>query len=333
MSAVDVNPSRAAIHMTSTGSWVSWGFFGAFSLAALLLLGVCHARPVGQRAFHHLGVAVLVIASIEYYLQASNLVWTGVPVEWVRGGDLGADQVAAGAPYPPTRAVSYARYVDWTLSTLLLLLMLLLCTGFSLSRIFFALFWDVAMIVSGLISALIKTRYKWGIYVIGCACILNIVWTLLLPGRASAYSLGPEYGRVYFRSAFLLSALWLIYAGNVISVDNEVIAYGVLDFFTKVVWITFHLYGVETVDYTRFGFQSGKVSDGAMYAELAAPPTELATRSGPTSGGTASTFVGGSPAPGNGGAGSNSLKRKQPPAVTPMEMRPLSAAPGAGMPV
>jgi bacteriorhodopsin len=60
---------------------------------------------------------------------ASDLGATPVQVEWVRG--------AADGGYPiPYRQVWYARYIDWTITTPMLLLELLLTTGLPLSQLF-----------------------------------------------------------------------------------------------------------------------------------------------------------------------------------------------------
>lgn len=64
---------------------------------------------------------------------ASDLGATPVQVEWVRG--------AANGGYPvPYRQVWYARYIDWTITTPMLLLELLLTTGLPLSQLFIVRF-------------------------------------------------------------------------------------------------------------------------------------------------------------------------------------------------
>lgn len=63
------------------------------------------------------------------FAMASDLGATPVQVEFVRG--------AANGGYPvPYRQVWYARYIDWTITTPMLLLELLLTTGLPLSQIF-----------------------------------------------------------------------------------------------------------------------------------------------------------------------------------------------------
>jgi bacteriorhodopsin len=66
------------------------------------------------------------------------------------------------------------RYIDWTITTPLLLLELLLNTGLPLSDIVTVIFFDLVMIITGLVGALVATRYKWGYYAFGCFALFYI---------------------------------------------------------------------------------------------------------------------------------------------------------------
>ncbi|GAA5905961.1 hypothetical protein JCM6882_009082 [Rhodosporidiobolus microsporus] len=269
-SSIDINPSTANIALTAQGSEFLWTWFALFTSSALVLLFVAHQRPVGHRAFHYFGVAALVVTALAYLYMASNLGWTPIPVEWVRSGSRGADQVANGAPNPPTRSISYARWIQFFLTWPILILMLHLATGFALSRVFFDLFvCDVCLLV----GALIESRYKWASYTFACVFLLYEWWSLLHPMRLSAFRLGDDYGRAYIRSASFLVLIWFVYpiiwavseGGNVITVTSECIAYGILDLLTTVVFTFFFLYACEGLDYERFEFASGKYSDSAAH--------------------------------------------------------------------
>ena len=74
---------------------------------------------------------------------ASNLGSTAVAVEWIRSGTRGQNWVSAGV-LRPTRSIWYARYIDWTITTPLLLLELVLATGMPLSQIFGLIFFGTA---------------------------------------------------------------------------------------------------------------------------------------------------------------------------------------------
>jgi bacteriorhodopsin len=84
---------------------------------------------------------ILFTASVAYFTLASNLGAVAIYVEFVRyNGDLFTNQ----AINPYTRSIWYVRYIDWTITTPLLLLELLLGTGLPLSDIILVIFFDVS---------------------------------------------------------------------------------------------------------------------------------------------------------------------------------------------
>ncbi|TKA53312.1 hypothetical protein B0A53_04330 [Rhodotorula sp. CCFEE 5036] len=257
--ALELNPPNANYNLTTHGSDWLWAVFSVMALSAIVLLVLGHTtRPVGERAFHELAAALCATASIAYFAMASDLGATPVQVEWVRG--------AADGGYPiPYRQVWYARYIDWTITTPMLLLELLLTTGLPLSQLFIIIFMDLVMIETGLIGSLV------GFFAFGCAALIFIWYMLLVPARASAARLGTGFSRAYLTSTSILSFLWLLYpiawglceGGNVISVDSEMVFYGVLDILAKPVFSFVHILAISQLDYARLGLSSSKVSDGA----------------------------------------------------------------------
>lgn len=144
------------------------------------------------------------------------------------------------------------------ITTPMLLLTLLLGTGLPLSHIFFTIFMDEVMIVTGLVGALVQSSYKWGYFTLGCVAMLcaylftaerpkartdrshddvDVFWVLVFPARQAAKFIGDDNHSAYVRGALMLSFLWFLYpiawgladGGNVISTDGEMIFYGVLD--------------------------------------------------------------------------------------------------------
>lgn len=159
---------------------------------------------------------------------ASDLGDVPIVVEWVRGGTLGANWVAQGVQNP-TRAIWYARYIDWTITTPLLLLELLLVTGLPLSQIFSVLFFDILMIETGLIGALVRTRYKYvsarlldtytllttslagGASTRSAAPPSSTSRTFFVPGRRSSQRLGSDFHKSYSTGALYLCLIWIVY--------------------------------------------------------------------------------------------------------------------------
>ncbi|WRT64275.1 uncharacterized protein IL334_001206 [Kwoniella shivajii] len=162
----------------------------------------------------------------------------------------------------------YVRYIDWVITTPSLLLTLVLASGLPLSDIIALCYFDLVMIVTGLVGALVVSSYKWGFYAFGCAALFYIWWVLAGPARSSAGALGPGYKSAFTKSAAILSFLWLLYpiawgladGGNVITPDSEMIFYGVLDVLAKPVFTIFHLYSLSKLDLSLLQLSSGKFS-------------------------------------------------------------------------
>lgn len=267
--AIAANPPSYDEDITVRGSDWLWAVFAIMVATGLGTTVLAYAAPIGKRAFHWMSVAILFTASVAYFSMASNLGKAPVQVEFVRyKSDL---WTGGGDPY---RSIWYARYIDWTITTPLLLLDLLLATGLPLSTIFFTIFMDLVMIITGLIGALVPSSYKWGYYTFGCVAMLYVFWVLIGPARKAAHALGPDSGAVYTKSAALLAGLWFLYpiawgladGGNVISPDGEMVFYGVLDILAKPGFILFHLFALRNIEYERFQLQSGHFSTGASDA-------------------------------------------------------------------
>ena len=88
----------------------------------------------------------------------SNLGFTPIAVEFHR-----SDPKVAGN----YRSIYYARYIDWFITTPLLLLDLLLTAGMPWPTILWVIMVDEIMVITGLIGALIDNRYKWAYFAFG----------------------------------------------------------------------------------------------------------------------------------------------------------------------
>ncbi|BGP27894.1 hypothetical protein Rt10032_c14g5237 [Rhodotorula toruloides] len=304
-SSISTNPVTSNIGLSRPGSNWAWAMFGIFTLSMLTLGVVAHSRPMRHRAFHYIGLAILAATALHWATQASNLGYTSVPVEFVRSGSRGANQLRGGAPFPPTRSIFYARYIGWAVTWPLLVLLVLLATGFNLSRIFVVLFFALFSIIAALVGTLVRSRYRWMYYVFAVSSLFYVVWHLLHPAPRSARRLGADRGRVIRSAATSLGLLFLIYPivwglceyGNVLTVSSEMFWYGVLDFLTRVVWLFAFLFAIEGLAYERFGFHSGKGTDGADYRGNATSTSVAGNQGAPMrstngGGGPASTGAG-----------------------------------------
>ena len=67
------------------------------------------------------------------------------------------------------------RYIQWFINAPLILLMMLLTTGFPLSDIFITIFMIIVTVVTGLVGALTPSSYKWGFFVFGVLTLFYVV--------------------------------------------------------------------------------------------------------------------------------------------------------------
>lgn len=267
MGSISANPTVADIDITTGATNWLWVVFAIMLSSCIGIGGLSFTQNPGRRAFHYISMAILATASVAYFCLASDLGATPVQVEFLRG-------------YPAmtaTRSIWYVRYIDWVITTPLLLLELLLVSGLPLSAVFACVFADEVMIVTGLVGALVASSYKWGLFAFGCAAMFVVFYILYVPGLLSAKHMGGDYYKSYFQGALVLSILWTLYpvcwglaeGGNVISPNGELIFYSILDIFAKPVFAMVHLFGLRKIDYERLQLSSGK------YSEFAALPTSL----------------------------------------------------------
>ncbi|KAJ9102364.1 hypothetical protein QFC21_002764 [Naganishia friedmannii] len=232
------NPPSSTIHLTSrVSSWL-YAVFAIMAISTFAMAFAARERARGTRVFHQLatvilgtyrnasilicaaddgrfGVMVIAIAAIDYFTMASNLGNTAISTTMRREG---------------TRAIWYTRYIEWTITTPLLLLTLLLATGLPLGDIMTILFFDLVMIVCGLVAALVESDYKWAFFVFGLLSLFYITYHVLAPARASARLLGLDWGRI-------------------------------LDIIAKPVYLFMHISALNKLNYADLALQSGKYSD------------------------------------------------------------------------
>jgi bacteriorhodopsin len=118
---------------------------------------------------------VVSVAAIAYFSMGSNLGFTPIQVEFPRSNPKVRGQY---------REIFWVRYVDWFITTPLLLMDLLLTAGMPWPTILWVILVDEIMIVTGLVGALVRSGYKWGYFVFGMShrtCLS--MWIFLLTVR------------------------------------------------------------------------------------------------------------------------------------------------------
>ncbi|KAI0021162.1 bacteriorhodopsin [Xylariomycetidae sp. FL0641] len=244
ISTNNVVGQQANLEINRAGSDWYYTVCAIMGFTTLVIMGLAFRRPQSHRIFHYLTAGITAVATIAYFAMGSNLGQVPIQAEFVRHHN---SQVSAAG----TREIFYARYIDWAITTPLLLMDLLLTAGIPWPTILATLLADEIMIVCGLIGALTRTRYKWGFYTFGMAALLFIAYELLIDGRRHANALGGWPKKTYMMCGCWLVFLWFLYpiswglseGGNVIHPDAEAIFYGILDIMAKPVFGALLIWG------------------------------------------------------------------------------------------
>jgi len=243
-------------HITTRGSDWYWTVSAVMLASTLVFIGLAFTKRRTARLLHYITAAMTFIAGIAYFSMASNLGWTGIRVEFERGSPKEAGNI---------RQIFYVRYIDWFLTSPLLLLDLFLTCGFPTSTIWYTILIEEIVVVTGLVGALVHSSYKWGYFVFGFVALLFVAFTVVFEGRINARELGADVSRAYTICSVWTVGLWLLYpiawgvseGGNVIPADSEAVFYGVLDILSKPVFGALLLWGHRNIDPARLGLESG----------------------------------------------------------------------------
>ncbi|KUJ06856.1 family A G protein-coupled receptor-like protein [Mollisia scopiformis] len=217
--ALNINPPTGVdLSLSVHGSDWLWAVTAIYILSFFVCLVPSFTAPESKRVFNYTLSMALLVGSLTYFAQASNLGWSSI---------LQTDNL--------TRQIFYARYINWVVSFPALVLSLGLLSGVSwttvILNIFIAWFW----ILSYLAAAYTTTSYKWGFFAFGTFAYIILVMSTLNESRESAQVIGIS--RDYMILASWTNLLWLLYpiafglsdGGNVIGVAEAAIFFGVLD--------------------------------------------------------------------------------------------------------
>ena len=223
------------------------------AVSTFIFMGLAYRKPRSQRLFHYITAAITLVAAIAYFTMGANLGWAAIQVEFERpiGSKVGGN----------LRQIFYARYIDWVITTPLLLLDLLLTCGLPTPTIVYTILMNEIMVITGLIGALVTSRYKWGYFVFGCLAFFFVAYTVVFEGRAHARVLGNDILKAYTLCGVWTIFLWFLYpiawglceGGNLITSDSEAIFYGILDLLAKPGFGALLIWGHRNIDLARLG--------------------------------------------------------------------------------
>ncbi|KAH7317538.1 hypothetical protein BKA65DRAFT_529501 [Rhexocercosporidium sp. MPI-PUGE-AT-0058] len=256
-------PTESNINITSHGADLYWAVCAVMGFSAILFLIHGHfvvGKKRGGRlqymVFHYITAGICFVACIAYFTMASNLGYAAIQVEFERN-----DPLVRGL----YREIFYVRYIDWVITTPLLLLDVLLTAGLPWPTILITIFVDEIMIVTGLVGALVASRYKWGYFVFAMLALFFILYQVTFVGQKHASHIRASnqtnIGRSYMLAASWTMALWFLYpiawglseGGNVISPDSEAIFYSILDILAKPGFGAILLFAHRNIEPTDIG--------------------------------------------------------------------------------
>lgn len=236
--------------LVQTSSQEIWLWIGTIGMAAGAFAILAIGRGLGRHAHHGVAsILVCAIAATLYLLMAQGQ------------GDLivSGSQIAI-TPEGITREgsaqfVYFARYIDWMVTTPLLLIALL---GIGLvavndsaeaarertGLIVGVIGADMLMILTGLFGALsLDDGHKYTWFALSCVFFVAVLVVIWGPVRKAAVAQGPATAALYAKLLGILTALWLIYpvlwllgteGTGAISLDTEVAVFTVIDLLAKV---------------------------------------------------------------------------------------------------
>ncbi|KAI0451545.1 heat shock protein 30 [Xylaria acuta] len=220
--ALDVNPPAGSEALSVNGSDWLWAVTAIYVVSFLAFFGLTFVARSGEKIFHYLFTIALLVGSIAYFAQASDL------------GYVLVSEVNSSPRLALTRQIFWPKYVNWVVSFPSVITALGLLSGVPWATIIYNIFLSWTWVVSYLISAFTTSNYKWGFYAFG-----TVSWLLL---AFNTFSAGSSAKRVGVSSDHTIlsgwvNLLWLLYpiafgltdGGNRIGVTPGFIFFGVLD--------------------------------------------------------------------------------------------------------
>ena len=188
-----------------------------------------------------------------------------------------------GVVLPSGREFLFARYLDWSITTPVLLLGLSITAMHSVRRraglIAGLIASDVVMIVTGLFFGMSEDPFnKWVWYITSCVAFLAVYYVLYGPLRQEAMMRDPERRSAYGRNVNILAVLWLIYPVVVILGPD---GFGIWSATLATAAITI-LDLVSKVGFGLIAMASSKTITAADLARGEVSPAEISTHSVPS---------------------------------------------------
>jgi len=257
---------------SAAGERALWVVFVLMVLASILFIVLGWGVPASKRLFHHVTTLITIVAALSYFAMA-----TGGGISFKPRNVREHHNHVPDTHRLVFREVYWARYIDWLITTPLLLIDLGILAGMNGASLSTAIAADIIMIVSGLFAALSHRKAPiWGWYTIACIAYLTIIYQLVINGRAAASSRGSKVSTFFYSIAGYTLIVWTAYpivwaiadGTRIASVNTEIIVYAVLDVLAKGVfgaWLLFTHRALPETDVDVGGFwANGFSSEGRI---------------------------------------------------------------------
>lgn len=233
--ALHSNPPVATHNITTHGSDLDWAICALHALLLLGVLGWAYLTAPRRRIFHYFALTILSVATIYYFIIASDLGGVGV-----RG-----------------RQVFYARWVGYFVNFSQIMFALLLLSGVGWASILFTIALVMLWATLFLAGMFVRSTYKWGFFVIAVVLYFLVVWQTLGIARSYARTIDTQAHRVFTVLAGWELGLMLLYpiawavseGAGCITNDAEQIFYSVLDVLSQDVFAVALLALSRTLDF------------------------------------------------------------------------------------
>ena len=185
-----------------------WIVFVVMVIASAFFAFMSWNVPVSKRLYHVITTLITITAAVSYFAMAS-----GHATAWHCTSVRDSHKHVPDTHHDVCRQVFWARYVDWSITTPLLLLDLCLLAGVDGAHTLMAVVADLIMILGGLFAAFGKehTVQKWGWYAIACIAYLFVIWHVALHGSRMVVAKGDRVKKLFGSLAAFTLILWTIY--------------------------------------------------------------------------------------------------------------------------
>jgi bacteriorhodopsin len=192
-------------HVGHITLWVTFAIF-ALSTAAFSLLS--WNVPVSKRLYHVLSTLAALVATLSYFAMA-----TGGGVNYKCESVTDYHDALPDTSHTVCRQIFWARYIDWTLTTPLLLAQLCILAGVDGAHTFMAAVASVVMTLSAWFAAFGRqhTFQKWGWFTISVLAYVFVIWHVALHGARTSKVKGDKVAKIFGGLAVYEFVLWTIY--------------------------------------------------------------------------------------------------------------------------